>query len=118
MRNAAWATQTRQSSCYEGLRPTFTKELGAGHPERLNSMNCLGSAYQNAGELDRALALYAETLAICKSNLGPDDPGTLITMNNLALAYRSAGKRDLALPLLEETLAMFKSRSAPPIRAH
>ena len=66
-------------------------------------MNNLGWGYQDAGQLDLALPLLEETLALEKAKLGPDHPDTLATMNNLATSYQDAGQLDRALPLLEET---------------
>jgi tetratricopeptide (TPR) repeat protein len=73
----------------------------------------LGRGYQFAGELDRALPLLEETLALQKARLDPDHPSTLKTMNSLATSYQDAGQLDRALPLLEETVARSKARLGP-----
>ena len=76
-------------------------------------MNNLASGYQAAGQLDRALPLLEETLALQKAKLGPDHPDTLTSMNNLAIGYQAAGQLDRALPLFEETLALQKAKLGP-----
>ena len=60
-------------------------KLGPDHPDTLTSMNNLAGAYQDAGQLDRALPLFEETLAAQRAKLGPDHPDTLATMSNLAV---------------------------------
>jgi tetratricopeptide (TPR) repeat protein len=76
-------------------------------------MNNLALGYRDAGQLDKALPLYEETLKLMKAKLGPDHPDTLTSMNNLALGYRAAGQLDKALPLLEETLKLRKAKLGP-----
>jgi serine/threonine protein kinase len=94
-------------------RDTRHAQLGADHPDTLDSMNNLGAAYQAVGNLDLALPLYEETLKLRQARLGPDHPATLASMNNLASAYQAAGNLDLALPLYEETLKLMKAKRGP-----
>ena len=79
--------------------------LGPDHPDTLTSRNNLACAYQSAGELAEAIALYEQTLADRERVLGADHPDTLTSRNNLAYAYRSAGDLGRAIPLYEPTLA-------------
>ena len=65
--------------------------LGADHPDTLTSRNNLAGAYQSAGDLDRAIPLYEQTLADRQRVLGADHPDTLTSRNNLAYAYQAAG---------------------------
>jgi tetratricopeptide (TPR) repeat protein len=76
-------------------------------------MGNLAEGYRAAGQRDRALPLYEETLKLTKAKLGPDHPDTLRSMNNLAGGYRAAGKLDRALPLYEETLKLTKAKLGP-----
>ncbi len=62
-------------------------------------MSNLASSYHAAGQNDRALKLFEETLALRKAKLGPDHPDTLRSMNNLAVSYYAAGQNDRALKL-------------------
>jgi tetratricopeptide (TPR) repeat protein len=64
----------------------------------------LATAYQEAGQLDKALPLYEQTLKLTKTRLGPDHPDTLRSMGNLAWAYWRAKELDKSVPLFEETL--------------
>jgi serine/threonine protein kinase len=94
-------------------RSTFTAQLGADHPDTLQSMNDLAEGYRYAAKFDLALPLFAETLERRKVRLGADHPDTLDSMNNLALGYRDAEKYDLALPMFEETLERKKAKLSP-----
>ena len=61
--------------------------LAPDHPDTLNSRNNLAHAYQSAGKLNQAIALYEQTLADRERVLGNDHPDTLASRNNLAGAY-------------------------------
>ena len=65
--------------------------LGPDHPDTLTSRNNLASAYQDAGDLARAIPLFEQTLTDRERVLGPDHPDTLTSRNNLEAARRSAG---------------------------
>ncbi len=88
---------------------TLTKKhLGDTHPDTLTSRNNLAGAYQAAGHLDRAIALYELALTQCEQALGDTHPDTLVSRSNLAHAYQTAGDLDRAIPLHELTLAQSK----------
>lgn len=78
--------------------------LGRDHPDTLASRNNLAVAHREAGDLDRAIPLFEETLADREQILGPDDPDTLASQNNLAYAYQAVGNLDRAIPLFAATL--------------
>ena len=78
--------------------------LGPDHPSTLTSRNNLAYAYQAAGRLDEAIALYEQTLEDRTRILGPHHPDTLTSRNNLAYTYQAAGRLDEAIPLYEQTL--------------
>jgi eukaryotic-like serine/threonine-protein kinase len=92
---------------------TRQANLGREHQDTLISMNELGVAYKEAGNLDRSLPLKEQTLKLKKAKLGPEHPDTLLSMYNLAGAYRDVGKLDLAVPLFEETLKLRKAKLGP-----
>ena len=82
--------------------------LGPHHPDTLASRNSLAGAYRASGRLDKAIALYEQTLEDSIRILGPDHPDTLTARNNLAGAYRAAGRLDEAITLYEQ---VFSGRS-------
>ena len=79
--------------------------LGPDHPYTLASRNNLAGAYEGAGRLTEAIALYEQVLADRIRVLGKAHPHTLTSGNNLACAYRSAGRLTEAIALYEEVLA-------------
>ena len=82
--------------------------LGPHHPDTLASRNNLAGTYRDAGRLDKAIALYEQTLEDSIRILGPDHPDTLTARNNLAGAYRASGRLEEAITLYEQ---VFSGRS-------
>ena len=78
--------------------------LGSDHSDTLASRNNLAVAYQDAGRLDEAIALFEQNLDDRTRILGPHHPDTLTSRNNLAYAYRDAGRLDEAIALHGQTL--------------
>ena len=78
--------------------------LGADHPETLTSRNNLANAYQDAGRLNEAIALYEQALTDSTHILGPNHLYTLAAQSNLASAYRDSGRLDKAIELLQQSL--------------
>ncbi len=76
-------------------------------------MGNLAAAYRTAGNLDRALPLFEETLKLTKAKLGLENPLTLRTMVGLARAYQDAGKLNQSLPLCEEALKLTQANLGP-----
>ena len=91
--------------------------LGPDHPSTLASRNNLASAYQYAGRLDEAIALFEQTLEDSTRTLGPHHPNTLITRSNLAGAYQDAGRLEEAITLFEQTLED-RTRTLGPHHPH
>ncbi|AGP55399.1 hypothetical protein M271_19250 [Streptomyces rapamycinicus NRRL 5491] len=60
--------------------------LGEDHPDTLASRNNLAHAYQGAGDLNRAIPLYEQTLTACVRVLGEDHPVTRTVRDNLRQA--------------------------------
>ncbi|MEV8354832.1 tetratricopeptide repeat protein, partial [Streptomyces niveus] len=58
----------------------------------------------SAGDLERAVPLFEQTLTDRQRVLGDDHPYTVKSRNNLAKAYESAGDLERAVPLFEQTL--------------
>ena len=78
--------------------------LGPHHPDTLASRNSLAGAYRPSGRLDKAIALYEQTLEDSIRGLGTDHPSTLTSRFNLAGAYRASGRLEEAITLYEQTL--------------
>ena len=95
------------------MRAQYKRILGGENVATINATTNLASAYQNAGRLREALALFEEALKGYMSTLGPEHVSTVIGVNNLASAYRDAGRLADALPMLEETLATMKAKLGP-----
>ena len=79
--------------------------LGTISSERaaLEGANDIARAYESAGRLGEAIALYEQVLADRTRVLGPDHPDTLSSRNNLAYAYISVGRLADAIALYEQT---------------
>ena len=101
------ASRDWRSRCSEKARDTRASKLGPDHPDTLATLNDLAAAYQDAGKLPEAIALFERVRDARIAKLGPDHPDTLTTLNNLALAYQAAGK-------LAEAIAAATSASATP----
>ena len=82
--------------------------LGPHHPDTLASRNNLAGTYRDAGRLDKAIALYEQTLEDSIRVLGPDHPSTLASRFNLAGAYRASSRLEEAITLYEQ---VFSGRS-------
>ncbi|GHE45913.1 tetratricopeptide repeat protein [Streptomyces vinaceus] len=82
----------------------YERLLGNDDPATLASRDHLALAYQEAGDLARAIPLHEQTLADCRRLLGEDHPYTLTSRSNLALAYQKAGDLARAIPLYQQTV--------------
>ena len=105
------ATSLGMSQLALGLTDSVTQAcdvLGPDHPNTLASRNNLAATYRDAGRLDKAIALYEQTLEDSIRVLGTDHPSTLTSRLNLAGAYRAAGRLDEAITLYEQ---VFSGRS-------
>ena len=105
------ATSLGMSQLALGLTDSVTQAcdaLGPDHPDTLASRNSLAGAYRASGRLDKAIALYEQTLEDSIRGLGTDHPSTLTSRLNLAGAYQAAGRLSEAIPLYEQ---VFSGRS-------
>ena len=88
-------------------------KLGPDHPGTLTTLNNLASAYQAAGRLPEAIALFERVRDAQIAKLGPDHPDTLNTLDNLARAYQDAGKVPEAIALLERIRDGYDRQARP-----
>lgn len=63
----------------------------------------LGNAYQDLGDVDKALEYYTQTLKI-KEELGDDLPGLMRVYNNLGVIARDRGEDSIAITYYTRTL--------------
>ena len=77
-------------------------QLGYDNSNTLSTMQNLGRAYSDTGQITNALPLLEKALAGRRAILGPTNPSTLVTLNNLAHVLDRAGQRDKALPLYKQ----------------
>ena len=102
------ATSLGISQLALGLTDSVTQAcdvLGPDHPDTLTSRNSLAGSYRDAGRLDKAIALYEQTLGDSVRVLGSDHPDALTARNTLAGAYRAAGRLDEAITLYEQVFS-------------
>ena len=90
-----------------------TAELGANHPDTLESQNSLGLAYWITGRNDRAILMLERAFAARSAKLGPEHPDTLKSQSGLANAYRNEGQFDRAIALFERSLAIQTAKLGP-----
>ncbi|MGY2026961.1 tetratricopeptide repeat protein [Nocardia gipuzkoensis] len=97
-------------------RHTHTRHqriLGPNHSETLTTANDLAHAYESAGRVAEAIALFEQNLDDRIRVLGASHPHTLMSRGNLATAYQAAGRLTEAIPLYEQTLADFERVFGP-----
>jgi tetratricopeptide (TPR) repeat protein len=83
---------------------TFPDEL-----ETAKRAHQLAKRLAAAGEIDEAVALYQEAIAIKQRVLGPSDPEVATTLHNLALLLKSAGRTDEAESIWAEARAVLNA---------
>ncbi|HEX9527368.1 MAG TPA: tetratricopeptide repeat protein, partial [Streptosporangiaceae bacterium] len=59
-------------------------------------------AFQVAGRLDEAIAIFSRVRKIRESGLGQDHPETVIAAGQLAYAYKTAGRLKEAISLYRQ----------------
>ena len=105
------ATSLGMSQLALGLTDSVTQAcdaLGPHDSHILSLHNELACTYRDAGRLDKAIALYEQTLEDSIRVLGPDHPSILNSRLNLAGVYQAAGRLDEAIALYEQ---VFSGRS-------
>jgi serine/threonine protein kinase len=90
-------------------RRTLEMHKGTNDAETLSCMSYLADAYQADGQLDEALPLFKQTLAMRTAKFGLRHPDTLQSTAALADAYLADGSSAQALPLFEEVLEKRKA---------
>jgi tetratricopeptide (TPR) repeat protein len=92
-------------SFWQEMTDTATRLLGPGHMQAVQSRDRLAAAYEAAGRLGDANAVFESALADREPNLGADHQDTLTTRLNTAHSYQAAGRGDEAIGMYEQALA-------------
>ena len=78
--------------------------VGSAHSDVLALQNNLATAYEKAGRLNEAIALFEQVLSDRIRILGDKHPDTLASRNNLAGAYLAANRPEESIALYEQVL--------------
>ena len=78
--------------------------MGSAHSDILALQNNLATAYEKAGRLNEAIALFEQVLSDRIRILGDKHPDTLASRNNLAGAYLAANRPEKSIALYEQVL--------------
>nr|BFD89745.1 FxSxx-COOH system tetratricopeptide repeat protein [Kitasatospora sp. Xyl93] len=90
---------------WSGLSTTSERLLGSDHLDTLSARHNLASAHWEANDIDQAMLLQEQVLAVRRRLVDADDPALLTSLNNLAATYWDAGRIDEARILQEQVLA-------------
>jgi tetratricopeptide (TPR) repeat protein len=82
-----------------------TRRLGPAHADSLAAKDRLAAAYESAGRLGDAIAMFAGALSDQERSHGPEHPDTIAARGRLAHAYGTAGLPAEAVALYEHTVA-------------
>jgi serine/threonine protein kinase/lipopolysaccharide biosynthesis regulator YciM len=75
---------------------------GPDHPDTLDALHDLATAYLYAGKPTEAIGLFEQVRDVRVRDLGTVHPDTLATLHNLANAYKGAGKYAEAIALFKQ----------------
>jgi len=87
--------------------------LGDEHPDTLESLHNLASAYGAAGRREESIDLLRKTVEIRSRTLGAGHPRTLVSQNNLAQELRRGGRTDEAEAILARIVETSATAYAP-----
>ena len=90
---------------WQYLVAAATRRLGPVHTDSLAAKERLAVAYEAAGRLGDAIAMFAGALGDRQRSHGPEHPDTIAARGRLAHAYASAGLPGDAVALYEQTVA-------------
>ena len=90
---------------WQYLVAAATRRLGPVHPDSLAAKERLAVAYEAAGRLGDAIAMFAGVLGDRQRSQGPEHPDTIAARGRLAHVYASAGLPGDAVALYEQTVA-------------
>jgi tetratricopeptide (TPR) repeat protein len=101
----------------EHVRASRVLVLGARHPETLTTLDDLGLAYQNAGQLDKALPLFQQVVAgLEKMNYAQAEAESWV--RNLCECHERLNQYDQAEVWRRKWLAVVKAKEGPGSAAY
>ncbi|MBK3580650.1 tetratricopeptide repeat protein, partial [Streptomyces sp. MBT65] len=95
---------SQATDCLSRSLVAATRLFREDDPRTLASRNNLAYAYEQSGDVMRAIPLYERTAEDYARVLGEDHPSTLTSRNNLAGAYETSGDVVRAIRLYERVL--------------
>jgi tetratricopeptide (TPR) repeat protein len=90
---------------WQSMVTASTRRLGPAHADSLAAKDRLAVAYESAGRLGDAIAMFTGALSDQERSHGPEHPDTIAARGRLAHAYGSAGRPAEAVALYEHTVA-------------
>ncbi len=90
-----------------------TRRLGPVHANSLAAKDRLAAAYESAGRIGDAIAMFASGLGDRERSQGPEHPDTIAARGRLAHAYASAGLPAEAVALYEHMVADANQQLGP-----
>jgi tetratricopeptide (TPR) repeat protein len=90
---------------WQSVVATSTGRLGPAHADSLAAKERLAVAYEAAGRLGDAIAMFAGALSDRERSQGSEFPDTIAARGRLAHAYASAGRPAEAVALYERMMA-------------
>jgi tetratricopeptide (TPR) repeat protein len=90
---------------WQAMVVATTRRLGPVHADSLAAKERLAVAYEAAGRLGDAIAMFAGALGDRERSHGPEHPDTIAARGRLAHAYASAGLPAEAVALYEHMVA-------------
>jgi tetratricopeptide (TPR) repeat protein len=90
---------------WQALVAATTQRLGPVHADSLAAKDRLAVAYESAGRVADAIAMFASALGDRERSRGPEHPDTIAARGRLGHAYTSAGLPAEAVALYEHMVA-------------
>ncbi len=97
----------------EQARPVLVEELGSADALAIDATVSLASAYDDAGQTDRARPLFFEAARLADARLGPDHRSTLAAWSAVAATHMNDGEYDRAATVAERVAARWEATAGP-----
>jgi tetratricopeptide (TPR) repeat protein len=94
--------------CYQRALDGREKTLGMDHPDTLDTVHNMASAFDSQGEYGRALEWFQRALDGKEKTLGMDHPFTLATVNNIGVVLPKLGEYGKAFEWYQRALNSYE----------